>query len=89
MPTEHAWPTEERISRLRRFEGVFNRRWSCFDFHQCTHPLMVGVGSMWGKWTVEICPICGHTVSQCLHEKMEWNEAGTLLRCATCGIDGT
>ena len=25
----------------------------------------------------------------CDHNRCEWNEAGTLLRCTTCGIDGT
>lgn len=88
--SDHPWPTAEEIAK--RHNGVLDRDWSKFDLSECRHSLMVNatpVGVGQPDWFVEYCPICGHTESRCNHNLFEWNEAGTLLRCKTCGIDGT
>lgn len=91
MPDHHPWPSEREI-RLAQTSPRFDRDWSKFDFSECKHGLMIGVtplGVGQPDWNVEICHFCGHVESQCNHNKFEWNETGSLLRCTTCGTDGT
>lgn len=89
--SDYPWPPEDHIALVHGSPG-FERNWSCFDLSGCGHNVMVSVtplGVNQGDWHVMLCRECGHTTTECLHNKMEWNEAGTLLRCTTCGKDGT
>lgn len=91
MAANHPWPSERQIAVMHQ-DDVFNivgRQWSCFPrrAYACQHPLMHGAEL--GPWHVDVCDTCGHTEVQCLHHENEWNEAGTLLRCKNCGMDGT
>lgn len=67
-----------------------DRNWSKFDLSECGHKLSTLVER--AGWSLDICVACG-TVTRgpvCEHPAgFEWNEAGTLLRCKTCGVDGT
>ena len=85
---DEPWPTAEQIGAAAEARP-FDRRWSCFRVDDCTHP--IGALAEVAGWSIEVCPLCGHTSNvHCLHEAgFEWNEAGTLLRCRTCGVDGT
>lgn len=90
MADNHPWPSDATIATMHQ-DDVFNivgRRWSCFHKPlDCRHPLMHGAEA--GPYYVDVCATCGHAEVQCLHREHEWNEAGTLLRCKQCGIDGT
>lgn len=90
--TDHAWPSAQEIAQAHNETRPLDRDWSKFDFSGCRHPLMIGVtplGVGQPEWNVDICPTCGHVESQCNHNQFVWNDAGTLPRCTTCGIDGT
>lgn len=80
-----SWPTAQEIAEAQA--GTFDRNWSCFDLSDCRHTSNACVEK--GGWAVEICEACGHTEVRCTHANCEWNTEGTLLRCTTCGIDGT
>ncbi len=91
--SDHPWPHEGLILRqsARVEAGVAGanwRHWTLFDFSQCTHEEQ-NVMVQAGDWEVEVCTRCGAGRKACNHTNMVWNEAGTLLRCANCGIDGT
>lgn len=86
------WPTADQIAQAQSDSeagGSFDRRWSCFDLSGCDHASPRALVYA-GAWVLEICERCGTvTEKNCTHERCEWNEAGTLLRCTTCGVDGT
>lgn len=88
--SKHYWPSERTIEIMHTDDvfAIVGRTWSCFPKPMnCRHPLMYGAEV--GPHYVDVCATCGHTEVQCTHKEMEWNEAGTLLRCKHCGIDGT
>lgn len=77
-------------------EGAEPPRWRealLFDLSDCPHTVrsMVEVENAHGVWGVEICVDCGLLVAgpECPHISCHWNEAGTMLQCDNCGIDGT
>lgn len=86
------WPSAAQIAAVNaRVEsgGRFDRTWSCFDLRSCSHALSQCIEV--AGWEVEVCTRCGHaTTIGCTHPAgFVWNEPGTLLRCRTCGSDGT
>ena len=89
---DYPWPTPAEIAGAHDEARPLDRSWSKFPLDECRHPLMVGITTLGvgqPDWNVEICPDCGHVTSCCNHNRAEWNDAGTLLRCTTCGTDGT
>lgn len=89
--SDRPWPTEAQIEFAQaRFaqRGDRARIWSTFSFASCGHERTEF--AVVGDWELEICVECGSvTRKTCLHTEMEWNAAGTLLRCKNCGLDGT
>ena len=74
----------------------FPRDWRTsllYDLSDCPHTQrrMFEVENEHGIWGVEICVNCGLLVAgpECPHVSCHWNEAGTMLQCDNCGIDGT
>lgn len=91
-----AWPSAEQIAAANATANAaatartaFDRTWSSFDLSDCKHPLSIGTEV--AGWFVDVCVRCGRaTPGVCTHPAgMEWNDEGTLLRCRTCGRDGT
>lgn len=80
-------PTAEQIAKAHASGDELVRQWCCFDLSDCSH--IVSSLAELGSWHVEVCENCGHTEVTCTHMTREWNPEGTLLRCATCGIDAT
>lgn len=89
--SDRPWPTEAQIIQGQaRFEllGDRARIWSTFSFASCPHER--SEVCVVGDWELEVCVECGQVTRRvCRHTEMEWNEAGTLLRCKNCGLDGT
>lgn len=83
------WPTAQEIVQAQASDLSEDkaRAWSCFDLSDCKHTSRAVV--VVGAWEVEVCERCGDTQTTCTHPSSEWNKAGTLLRCTTCGVDGT
>lgn len=83
---DKSWPTKEAIDE-QNTQSFINREWTRFDFSNCQHERNTIAYA--GKWEIALCNDCGSFIYKvCTHE-MIWNDAGTLLRCNICGIDGT
>jgi hypothetical protein len=85
--------TEEEIAKAHA--GNVDRKWSLIDFSACKHErtefltTRVGYGTHKG-WEVVACHDCGQPLEHsCTHPEWLWNDAGTLLSCTLCGLDGT
>lgn len=80
------WP---EVDEGREFKSDADRAWSKFDLGDCDHRRSSGVEV--AGWALDVCVRCGAVVGkvECLHPATQWNEDGTMLRCATCGVDGT
>lgn len=84
------------IERLRKTKGYFTttvrREDTVREFLDCPHTegRVFEVENAHGEWAVVICVNCGQQIhKECPHVSSTWNEAGTLLTCDNCGIDGT
>lgn len=80
--------TAEEVKE-RACHGNFDRKWSMFDLSTCDHPSPLHIVYV-NDWEITICPSCATILQKkCEHKHCEWEADGTLLRCTTCGIDGT
>lgn len=83
---DKSWPYLWKIIEEHNKEK-FDKYWSCYDFSNCKH--IIRRVSYIENWQLETCVECGNTEVECAHNNFEWNKEGTLLRCKTCGRDGT
>lgn len=82
-------PTDSAIWNAHRTGVELARSWSSYPLGECDHALRID--SEVAGWTTSVCVRCGDaSPGQCTHPAgFEWVRDGRLLRCRTCGVDGT
>ncbi|MDO8185852.1 hypothetical protein Q5424_01235 [Conexibacter sp. JD483] len=82
------WPSPAQIASAHGADRL-DRQWSCFDLSDCRH--QVTIPTEVAGWAIDVCARYGRkSPSECTHPTgFECDAAGTLLRCRTCGLDGT